>query len=50
MLPRLVDDIVKMTLNIHKLGKTEGNEEVKELVNNGLKENNLNYDVIYNEI
>lgn len=39
LLPKLVDDIVKMALGVHKFGKTEGKEEVEELLNNGLAEN-----------
>ena len=29
LLPKLVDDIVKMSLHAHPYGKLEGNEEVK---------------------
>jgi hypothetical protein len=32
LLPKLVDDIVRMALSVHPQGKTEGTEEVKELI------------------
>jgi hypothetical protein len=49
LLPKLVDDIIKMSLAVHPHGKLEGSEEVKELVERGLNENQLKYDIIYNE-
>ena len=47
LLPKLVEDIVKMALGVHKFGKTEGKEEVEELLSNGLNDNQLKYDVIF---
>jgi len=49
LLPKLVDDIVKMALNAHPYGNTEGEEQVKEIVENGLKETQLKYDIIFYE-
>ena len=39
LLPKLVDDIVKMTLDAHAYGKLEGKEEVKEIIESGLAQN-----------
>lgn len=50
MLPKLVEDVVKMTLDIHQFGKKEGTEEVLTLINSGLKETQLSYEIIYSDI
>jgi len=40
LLPQLVEDIVKMSLSVHPLGKLEGHKEVKQLVEGGLMAEN----------
>ena len=47
LLPKLVDDIIKMALNAHPYGNLEGHEQVKEILENGLKECQLKYDIIH---
>lgn len=32
MLPKLVDDAIKLALQLHKLGKADGKEEVKQFI------------------
>jgi len=32
MLPKLVDDAIKLALQLHPLGKTDGEEEVKQFL------------------
>jgi predicted ATP-grasp superfamily ATP-dependent carboligase len=39
LLPKLVDDIVKMSLAVHPYAKSEGVEEVKTLLEAGMAEN-----------
>lgn len=38
MLPKLVDDAVKLALQLHPAGKTDGHEEVKNFLDNNLVE------------
>ena len=49
LLPKLVDDIVKMALNAHPYGSIEAQEEVKQIVETGLQECQLNYQIIHYE-
>ncbi len=49
LLPKLVDDIIKMALNAHPYANLEGNQEVKEIVENGLNKCQLKYDIIHYE-
>lgn len=49
LLPKLVEDIVKSSLSIHKYGKNNGGEEVKQFVDNELPNLQLHYDLIYKE-
>ena len=39
LLPKLVDDIVKMSLAVHPYAKSDGVEEVKMLLEAGMAEN-----------
>ena len=50
MLPRLVEDVVKMALDVHPQGKTDGTEEVLRLLREGLSQTHLRYDVVYSDI
>lgn len=48
MLPKLVDDSVKLALQLHPLGKTDASAEVKSFVENNEIENlQLPYQIIY---
>lgn len=47
LLPKLVEDIVKMSLSVHPYGKVEGKEEVARLLENGMAENQISYDILY---
>ena len=47
LLPKLVDDIVKMALETHPYGQLEGHDQVKQLVEAGLGECQLKYDIIH---
>ncbi len=49
LLPKLVEDIVKMSLAVHPYGKLEGTEEVQQLLESGMAENQITYDVLYAE-
>jgi len=49
LLPKLVEDIVKMSLAVHPFGKLEGTEEVQQLLESGMAENQITYDVLYSE-
>ena len=49
LLPKLVDDVVTMGLELHPMGKTEGTEEVKNFLDNGFKDLKLKYEIIYQE-
>lgn len=50
MLPKLVDDTVKLALQLHPLGKTDGEEEVKKfLEDDAVKLLQLPYDIIHCE-
>jgi predicted ATP-grasp superfamily ATP-dependent carboligase len=50
LLPKLVDDIVKMSLAVHSYGKVEGAEEVRKLLESGMAENQIRYDIIHSEV
>jgi tubulin--tyrosine ligase like protein 10 len=48
MLPKLVDDAIKLALQLHPAGKTNGNDEVKAfLENNEVTNLQLPYKIIY---
>lgn len=49
LLPKLVEDIVKMSLAVHPYGKLEGTEEVQQLLESGMAENQITYDILYSE-
>ncbi len=49
LLPKLVEDIVKMSLSVHSYGKIEGNEEVTRLLESGMAENQISYEILYVE-
>jgi len=49
LLPKLVEDIVKMSLAVHPYGKLDGTEEVQQLLESGMAENQITYDVLYAE-
>lgn len=48
MLPKLVDDTVKVALQLHPLGQENGEAEVKQFLEQGaVKQLQLPYDIIY---
>lgn len=49
LLPKLVEDIVKMSLEVHTYGKNEGSLEVQKLLEAGMAENQCQYQVLYTE-
>lgn len=49
LLPKLVEDIVKMSLEVHTYGKNEGSLEVQKLLEAGIAENQCQYQVLYTE-
>lgn len=49
LLPKLVEDIVKMSLEVHTYGKNEGSLEVQKLLEAGMAENQCEYQVLYTE-
>ena len=51
MLPKLVDDVIKMALEIHEFGKTDGKSEAQRVLENILnKETQLQYKTVFSEI
>ena len=49
LLPKLVEDIVKMSLEVHTYGKNEGSLEVQKLLEAGMAEKQCQYQVLYTE-
>ena len=49
LLPKLVEDSVKMSLEVHTYGKNEGSLEVQKLLEAGMAENQCQYQVLYTE-
>jgi len=48
LLPKLVNDTVKLALQLHPLGKTDGQQEVENFVaQNGHKNLELPYNIIF---
>ena len=45
-----MEDVVKMALDVHPHGKTDGTEEVLSLLRDGLNQTHLRYDVVYSDI
>ena len=48
-MPKLVEDVVTMAVDIHREGKLDGNLEVAEFLETGLSKLNLNYDIVYHD-
>ncbi len=49
LLPKLVEDIVKMSLEVHTYGNNVGSLEVQKLLEAGMAENQCEYQVLYTE-
>lgn len=50
LLPKLIEDVIKMAIDVHPYGKTDGTEEVRELIESGLSKTNLKYDIVYTDL
>jgi hypothetical protein len=50
MLPKLVDDVVNMSLKLHEKGKDNGRESVDKFIEEGeIEKLKLKYNILYKE-